>query len=155
MRPRGEGQSSYSTPGKGQKQGSDPGHLTSASVLCRSHPLPPGHQDQACCLHNLTAQAGRGRLGGGGRRAGWGPLCPCLSLALLGPAPSGNGHARGHVRSSQAVFHPSRSDLFSMQCKFPRLRTWNLVQLCLDQCPTPFKFWRKLLLSKVQTCQTQ
>lgn len=84
----------------------------------------------------------------------WGPFCLCPLLSL-GQLHQGKAKLKATWGVPKLSFIQSRSDLFSMQCKFLCLKTWNLVQLCLDQCPTPFKFWRKLLLSKVQTCQTQ
>lgn len=90
-----------------------------------------------------------------GRRACWGPFCLCLSLALPGPAPPGKATLGATWGVPELSFIRARRYLFSMHCKFPCLKTRDLVQLCLDQCPTPFKFWGKLLLSKVQTCQTQ
>ena len=127
-------------------------HLTSEpmsfavqpTILCASG---PAHR-----LHDPATQVGLGRLGTRGGRSRRGPVCP---LPSPGQLHQGKAKLEATGGVPELSFIRSRGYLFSMQCKFPCLKTWNLVQLCLDQCPSPFKFWRKLLLSKVQTCQTQ
>lgn len=149
-----KGPSSCDTTVKWQRRDSDPGAFDlRAGVLCSSHPPNPS-TPRALGSGMPLAQSWKI-----GRQGKMGLLGTFLSLSV--PCPP-----RGQLRQGKAKlkamwgvpklsFIRSRGYLFSMQCKFPCLKTWNLVQLCLDQCPTPFKFWRKLLLSKVQTCQTQ
>ena len=101
------------------KEELDPGPLDlGASVLCCSahHPV---------CIRTsplLAQPCSPSKIKRQGNMACWGPACPCLSLALPGPAPSGKGQAQGHMRSSRAVFHP-----------VPRLFVQHAVQISLSQ----------------------